>query len=362
MATTSSRGAALLAKLLSVTSGRGSVAAPLVVVMLLTAACGSTPVSVVRQSPSPAPKEPGPRGYAVMLDTPGGFELIGGESAGPKIGGHLFSDVWSFNPGQGWARVAPDDPAVGRNGIGDGVGYHAPTGALVFLDEASNTWRLDAGHTSWMKQASSGPRQGHGIRFVYDPGADRFVAFGGDVNARNYFNETWAYDLAHDTWTNRGPSNSPPPRSYYAIAYDAKASRVVMFGGENASTEFGDTWTYSYSANKWTQIATRVSPSPRHYSAMVYDPVRYRMLLFGGADDMETPLGDTWAFDLRTNRWSELHPSGATPSARAWHAMAFDVESGKAFLYGGGPNRGAFTTELWTFDSRTDTWTGGHLS
>jgi hypothetical protein len=291
-----------------------------------------------------------------MLDTPGGFELIGGESAGPRLGGHLFSDVWSFNPGQGWARVAPDDPAVGRNGLGDGVGYHAPTGALVFLDGASNTWRLDAGHTSWMKRASSSPRQGHGIRLVYDPSADRFVAFGGDVNGRNSFNETWAYDLAHDTWTNRGPSNSPPPRSYYAIAYDAKASRVVMFGGVDASTELGDTWRYSYSANKWTQIATLVSPSPRHYSAMVYDPVRYRMLLFGGADDLETVQGDTWAFDLSTNTWSQIRASGSVPSARAWHAMAFDVESGKAYLYSGGPNRGAFTTELWTFDPRTDTW------
>jgi hypothetical protein len=191
---------------------------------------------------------------------------------------------------------------------------------------------------------------------VYDARADRFVAFGGDVSGSSSFDETWAYDLARDAWTNRAPSISPPPRSYYAIAYDAKASRLVMFGGVDVATDVGDTWTYSYSANTWTRITTPVSPSARHYSAMVYDPIRYRMLLFGGADPVETPLGDTWAFDLRTNTWSELHPSGATPRARAWHAMAFDVESGQAYLYSGGSDRGSFTTELWTFDPRNDTW------
>ena len=319
-------------------------------------ACASSSSEATRPSPSSAPKEPGPRGYAVMVDTPQGVALLGGESAGPRLGGRAFSDVWSFDAAQGWTLVAPNDPRVGgRFGIGDAVAYHAATGAFVFFD-GTNTWRLDAGHRSWTKLAAGGPPQAHAIRLVYDARADRFLAFGGDINARQYFDETWEYDLAHDAWSKRLPHVSPPGRSYYAVAYDAKESRLVMFGGNSASNVVGDTWIYSYSANTWTRIATRVSPSPRNYSAMVYDPIRYRMLLFGGADDVEAPLGDTWAFDLRTNTWSQLHPSGATPSARAWHAMAFDVESGKAVLYGGGPDRGNFNTELWTFDAATDTW------
>jgi len=356
MGTKSGQGAAArLAKLSGLAYGRGSVVALLLVAMLLGVACASSSSVATRPSPSPPPKEPGPRGYATMVDTPAGVVLIGGESAGPRLGGRSFSDVWGYDPARGWTLVAPDQPAVGL--VADGVGYHPPTGAFVYLDLGATVWRLDAGRTTWTKQATSGPSSTHGIRFVYDARADRFVTFGGDVfRTSRYFDDTWEYDLAHDKWTKRVPGISPPGRSYYAIAYDAKASRLVMFGGVTSSSELGDTWTYSYTANTWTRVATRISPSPRHYSAMVYDPVRYRMLLFGGADDSETVQGDTWAFDLGTNTWSQIHESGSAPSARAWHAMAFDIESGKAFLYGGGPNRGAFTTELWTLDSRTDTW------
>ena len=355
MGTKSGRGAALLAKLLGLACGRGSVAALVLVAMLWGVACASSPSVAARPSPSAPPKEPGPRGYATMVDTPDGVVLIGGESAGPRLGGRSFSDLWSYDPAHGWTLVSPDEPAVGM--VADGVGYHPPTGAFVYLDLGSTVWRLDAGRTTWTKQATSGPPSTHGIRLVYDARADRFLTFGGDVfRTSKYFDDTWEYDLAHDKWTKRVPGSSPPGRSYYAIAYDARASRLVMFGGVTNSSELGDTWTYSYTANAWTRVTTPTSPSPRHYSAMVYDPVRYRMLLFGGADDLETVQGDTWAFDLSTNTWSQIRASGLTPSARAWHAMAFDIESGKAFLYSGGPDRGAFTTELWTLDSRTDTW------
>ena len=341
------------ARLLGVMSLRGSAAALLAVGTLLAAACASSPSVATRPSPSALPKEPGPRGYATLVDTPTGMALVGGVNAGPRCGGRAFLDVWANDLGHGWTLVAPDESAASPDG--DGVAYHPSTGAFVYVDPGGAAWRLDAGRTKWTKQATGGPSS-HGIRLVWDTRADRFLTFGGDINASKYFDDTWEYDFAHDTWTKRVPRSSPPGRSYYAIAYDAKASQLVMFGGVDRSSEFGDTWGYSYAANKWTRITTSVSPSPRHYSTMVYDPVRYRMLLFGGADDVETVQGDTWAFDLRTNTWSQLHPSGPTPSARAWHAMAFDIESGKAVLYSGGPNRCAFTTELWTFDARTDSW------
>jgi hypothetical protein len=89
---------------------------------------------------------------------------------------------------------------------------------------------------------------------------------------------------------------------------------------------------------------------------MAYDPGTDRMILFGGVTGgQEEPLADTWAYDYDTNTWTELSPA-MSPSARGWHALAYDPEAGAIVLFGGGRTRDEATAETWLYDPATGAW------
>ena len=91
---------------------------------------------------------------------------------------------------------------------------------------------------------------------------------------------------------------------------------------------------------------------------MAYDPTSDRIVLFGGAagpQDIETPFADTWTYDYDTNTWVELRPQPA-PTARGWHAMAYDAPSRTILLFGGGVDRDHFLADTWVFDPARRVW------
>jgi N-acetylneuraminic acid mutarotase len=68
---------------------------------------------------------------------------------------------------------------------------------------------------------------------------------------------------------------------------------------------------------------------------MVWDPLRERMIVFGGQDDTGALLGDTWAYDPVGNSWTNLHPANP-PSARWGQAMVYDSVTQLVIMAGGG--------------------------
>jgi hypothetical protein len=95
----------------------------------------------------------------------------------------------------------------------------------------------------------------------------------------------------------RAPATSPPPRSSASIAYDSSRQRVVLFGGydgASANNYLGDTWEWD--GNSWTQRMPTTSPPPRSEHALAYDAVRQRLVLFGGLGGSGIYFADTWEF------------------------------------------------------------------
>jgi hypothetical protein len=80
----------------------------------------------------------------------------------------------------------------------------------------------------------------------------------------------------------------------------------------------------------WTQKQDE-GPSPRTFSAMGYDSVRGRAVLFGGGGDNvgSAVLRDTWEWDGAA--WTQISSFGAQPCGLA--AMAFKADS--VALFGG---------------------------
>lgn len=84
----------------------------------------------------------------------------------------------------------------------------------------------------------------------------------------------------------------------------------------------------------WTNVtpATGASPSPRIQHAMAYDSARDRVVLFGGLDGSGHYYGDTWEWD--GSSWAKKADTG--PSPRNGSAMVYDAARGRVVLFGGG--------------------------
>ena len=162
---------------------------------------------------------------------------------------------------------------------------------------------------------------------AYDSNRGRTVLFGGSAIPPAPFNDTWEWD--GENWTQMADSG-PPGREAAAMAYDAQRNQTVLFGGgattAGVSHIMGDTW--SWDGRNWTQLADS-GPLPRTSFAMAYDSKRQRMVLFGGQTDVLA--ADTWQWDGAA--WTRAAVTG--PSARASHAMAYDSTRDRTVLFGG---------------------------
>ena len=229
----------------------------------------------------------------------------------------------------------------------------------VILDNA--TWTYNLNTNLWV-QANPDPRPpplgGHSM--AYDAGSDRVVLFGGCASCPpnpwvgNF--DTWAYDVGANVWTNMSPSTHPPAMIGGRMAYDAESDRIVLFGGLSTSfTFYSSTWAYDFDANSWTEMAPSAGPRARNYQGMAYDAESDRIILSGGGD-FGGDFADTWAYDLNTNAWTNMQPTRA-PSARSYPGMDYDAQSDRVILFGGSPGGTTGDAQTWAYDYNSNAWT-----
>ncbi|MGE3174415.1 MAG: kelch repeat-containing protein [Planctomycetota bacterium] len=179
----------------------------------------------------------------------------------------------------------------------------APCTALVLLAivsagraQAPLQWAsVNLGHQQLSSQMGSVPIG----NLVYDSGRDRFVFYNG-----NYDGTLWEW--RPDTWLQRRPTTSPPPRATTAVAFDRRRGRMVVFGGLRApsGTPLQDTWEWD--GESWLQIATPNPPPGGRNYRMLFDSTRDRIVLggvpyTGSANGLWTYDGADW-FPLSTSR------------------------------------------------------------
>lgn len=170
------------------------------------------------------------------------------------------------------------------------------------------------------------------------------MLFGGR-NSGGALSGTW--ELSSSGWTQRSPATAPPARYGHDLAYDPVRQRIVLFGGFQSSTlpRLGDTWEWN--GTTWTQIFPVTSPSARSGHRMTWDPVRQHVVLFGGRIDGSSNfyLGDTWSY--ANGVWTQLSTTG--PAAREGGSVTWDpgFAGGRVVIFGGIGGTG----------SRNDTWT-----
>ncbi len=175
---------------------------------------------------------------------------------------------------------------------------------------------------------------------AYDTARGVAVLFGGYINGIAQ-EDTWEWDSATLTWTERFPAHRPPPRFGAALAYDEARGVYVLFGGVNSlAQEYNDSWEWD--GNDWTQMLPGTSPSERWASSVVYDSQRQVVVLFGGLKD-GIYYGDTWEWD--GINWTGQVISG--PSPRCCAGLAYDRRRNVAVLFGGDDSAPGAFNDTW---------------
>jgi len=303
----------------------------------------------------PSDQGPAPRlsSYAVTDANSQRLVLFGG------WGNQYFDDTWTLALDQTppkWTVHLPGvqpsarlEHATAYDGNRDRMLLFGGKDAYRFFNDV---WQLDlTGEPAWSPVTVAGtPPSPRECRAIYDPVRDRLLLFGG-FSYPNHLNETWELTLSGTpTWRQLSPAGPlPPARRGQTMIYDPVDDEVLVFGGYDDVTFFNDVWSLSFSGGHehWSQLhPSGVGPGPRYGASATLDPVRRRMLVFGGYDGHYLDDGFALALD-GPRRWTALE-TPTHPGPTDFHSMAYDPDRDRFLLFGG--NNGQPLGELWELD------------
>lgn len=129
-------------------------------------------------------------------------------------------------------------------------------------------------------------------QLAFDAHRERMVRVDGHGHGDVFFTWEWL----GDDWSLRRTATRPPARAQFALGFDPLRRRVVLFGGQTLVGLLNDTWEYD--GIDWVQVTPAASPPPLASAWLGFDHVRNQLLLCGG--------GGAWHYDGAT--WTAAAP------------------------------------------------------
>lgn len=175
-------------------------------------------------------------------------------------------------------------------------------------------------------------RYGHTISTV---GSVLYI-FGGQLND-TFFDDLISYDLTtlqspSSHWNFIKPTSPTPPgrTNHTVITHNDK---LYLFGGTDGKNWYNDTWCYDPAFNTWKELnCTGFIPEAcEGHAATIVGDIMY---VFGGRSRESKDLGLLSALIIPSQKWFNFQNMGPGPSPRSGHSMtAFDVD--KIIVMGG---------------------------
>jgi len=182
----------------------------------------------------------------------------------------------------------------GRNQTVLFVGSHVVNNAgNPILQPGSETLLWD-GFTWTLRATATHPYPAEQPSMTFDSGSGRLLLCTTDAtNSQSYF---WEWNGTN--WTQRSVASHPTAGG--VLATDVARGQVVMLDG-SLNPSPNHTWTIG--ATSGQQLGLTTEPSRRQAASCAFDPVRGRMVVFGGFNAPFTgtslfALADTWEFEL----------------------------------------------------------------
>lgn len=323
--------------------------------------------AIARDEPTP-PSSLVPPGlqYAVLAwDTVNDELLLQGGNDGVPYGA-----LWSYSPlNNSWSNLesSPGPARFQHSAVWDQRrGWLIFFGGLVDDQLKNDLWAYDVRLKSWRELPAPGrrPSPRRAAVLVLDSDSSQLILFGGDrLSAPINLGDTWIYRIDDSTWTEVSPAaGSPSPRQGMSAAWDPVRKRLLMYGGWDfvpETNQFREMWAFDPAAKTWTLLHRGSGPGdpPGLFrNGAVWDSTSQRFLMFGGCCDRPGFNDDVWAFDPAANRWESLHPTTPKPPGRNRNTVAWDPARSRLLTFGSLGNCPQMN-DLWAFETGSRTWT-----
>jgi N-acetylneuraminic acid mutarotase len=220
----------------------------------------------------------------------------------------------------------------------------------------NDTWAYTPGTSTWALQTGTSPYGRAGAQAAYLSGTG-IVMFGGALANGQMLNETWLWTHAAG-WSQVSIANGLSPSARVGHVMAATSSAVIMFGGKTTQYQLNDVW--SYASGVWTQLtlsATSAVPLARDGAAMCWDSVNSKLVLFGGNNATMGSLPQTYTGTISgtTITWTAINNVG--PAGRYGATMQFDTTGNTSIMTGGICANNLYPgQDTWSFNASTNLW------
>jgi hypothetical protein len=243
--------------------------------------------------------------------------------------------------------------------------YVPATGLTYSL--ATGMWAFDG--LTWQPVAQ-GPFEltgNYGVPdIVWDSGRNRLIVYDEATDSTCYGQLTSPLQVSWSRVSNANPFtgiSTPSRRNYFAMAYDSRRHRPVLFGGMAYGIGVTNqlfTLQQTLAGSRWVeQTPLSQSPASRVYGDMAYDPGSDCMVLFGGKDANDNALNDTWIFDGLSWIYQGL---SAAASPRLQPTIAHEPTLGTILFGGGTIGAGGNTVFNDTYRLANSNWVSANAS
>ena len=188
---------------------------------------------------------------------------------------------------------------------------------------------------------------------VFDPYNEVVVLFGGMTSegGLHSLGDTWTYSYELNLWTELELTTSPSVRSMHNMVYCNATNEIILYGGYG----YLDTWSFDCTTQTWSQVMTSENPGVHYNLGMAYDSRENVVVLFGGFGSDGWEQDDTWIFNCTTREWSEVFPV-ESPLARYGMGMVYDESVERVVLTCGNTASQGHQQDTWWYDVSTNTW------
>ncbi len=256
----------------------------------------------------------------------------------------LLGDLWSWN-GSSWKLLANSGPAPMCKGV---FVYDSHRKAAVLFgcvnakdERITDTWIWK--NKSWEKANGVGPPSRVHALGTFDRNTNLVLMFGGFGDG-GPLSDTWAFDGDH--WKlldNQGPKDRIPHGMYW----DGKRKSVMMITVElnktpgNISSK--NEW-WQWSGSGWKLLPDAV---PSIQALQAFSVFGENKLVVYDGTDLSNTSGVLWQH--MDGKWEST--SNPNPKSRMGHIMVYDPIRKRLVLFGGGKEQ-IFFNDTWEWDGK----------
>ncbi|MHA2504671.1 MAG: Kelch repeat-containing protein, partial [Candidatus Kariarchaeaceae archaeon] len=187
---------------------------------------------------------------------------------------------------------------------------------------------------------------------AYMDATDQILLFGG-MSLEGPVSESAIYNVGDETW-NFLEIDGPSARYGHSMVYEPKSGYVLLFGGSDGTTIFGDTWQFDPKTLSWSELMAGNGFASVNGDMTVDDK---GLIYYFGGDSGDNLSNKLWVINLQTEnpRWDIVDTASDSPSGRQHLSLQFLAESNQILIFGGITSDGGLE-DTWIFDFSTFEW------